>query len=460
MQEYFRTLPKFGWPIAGLICLAQGPSAVVAATFEAAAPKPNIVYILADDLGYGEIGPYGQRIIQTPALDRLAREGMRFTDHYSGSTVCAPSRSSLMTGQHTGNTRIRNNFGTDPLSGEDVRVPLLEADVTVAEILKEAGYRTAIIGKWGLGLEDDEGHPLRQGFDKFFGFLNQKRAHNHYPDWIWNQYDKQLIPENADNKESVYVHDLFTREAMEFINEAEQDPRPFYLYLAYTLPHSDVKVPEDRQVTDGTPNGIFKAMVERLDMDIGRLQDRLAELGLDEDTLFIFTSDNGPHNQEGKETDYFRGSGPFRGIKRDVHEGGIRVPMIAKWSGVIPPDSISGHVSAFWDFLPTAAEVAGVEVPAAIDGISFLPALRGLPNPQHNYLYWEFVHKEQARVALRSGDWKLIRISGKPAELYYLPSDPREEDNLYDNYPQIVAKLEKLLADARSPSALYPLSTY
>lgn len=426
---------------------------------EPASSQPNIIFILADDLGYGEIGPYGQAHIRTPALDQLARNGMRFTDHYAGSTVCAPSRSALMTGLHTGHTWVRNNFGQDPETGKAIRIDLRDEDVTVAEVLRKAGYRTGVIGKWGLGEPDSEGTPLKQGFDRFFGFLNQARAHNHYPTWIWDQDQPYPLPGNENGQEQTYIHDLFTREAMAFVESARTDPRPFFLYLAYTLPHADLKVPDDQPRAGDDPNAIFTAMVERLDRDIGRLQTQLEEMGLSGNTVLIFTSDNGAHQQDGKDNDFFKASGPFRGHKRDIREGGIRVPLIVQWPGKIVPGSTSGHVSAFWDFLPTAAELAGVAAPEGLDGISYLPALLGLPNRAHPHLYWEFVHKEQTRQAVRCGDWKLIRLNpGNKITLTHLPSDPAERTDLQQTYPAVRDRLLTIMNEARRPHPFYPLS--
>lgn len=420
---------------------------------------PNIVFILADDLGFGEIGAYGQQHIRTPAIDALAREGMRFTNHYAGSTVCAPSRSTLMTGLHTGHTRVRHNFGVDPASAEPVRVGLEADDHTVAELLQAAGYRTGVIGKWGLGEPGTAGVPLQQGFETFFGFLNQARAHHHYPEWVWDQDRPFQLSGNADGGETTYVHDLFTSRALDFVDATRDDSRPFFLYLAYTLPHSELKVPADARVDAADPNAVFGAMVERMDRDIGRLMSRIEALGLGDDTVVFFTSDNGPHDQEGKDNERFRAAGPFRGIKRDVFEGGIRVPMIVRWPGRIVPGSETAHISAFWDFLPTAAELAGTAAPAGIDGISFLPALRGLPNVGHDALYWEYVHKGQARRAVRMGDWKAV-IQGRSSQLqlYHLPSDPGESQDLAARYPQILAQARRAMASAHTPDPRFPLS--
>ncbi|MBD0254091.1 MAG: arylsulfatase, partial [Cytophagales bacterium] len=346
-----------------------------AAPAQAPAPRrPNIIFILADDLGYGDLGCYGQPVIRTPHLDRMARQGLRFTQHYAGSTVCAPSRSALMTGLHTGHTRIRGN----------ARVPLLPEDKTVAEYLQEAGYRTALVGKWGLGEEGSSGTPRRQGFDYFFGYLNQTHAHNHFPDFLWRNEEKVPLANQvlyADSgpvkgigsvatKRVEWSQDLFTREALQFIERAKESP--FFLYLSYVSPHANnehrmlgqhgLEVPDygpyaGRDFPD-VQKGLA-ASITKLDADVGKLLQTLRDLKLDENTLVLFTSDNGPHAEGGNDPAYFNSSGGLRGIKRDLYEGGIRVPMIAWWPGHIRAGRVSDHPSAFWDFLPTACAMAG-----------------------------------------------------------------------------------------------------
>lgn len=429
---------------------------------------PNVIYILADDLGVGDVGCYGQEKLKTPRIDRLAEEGMRFTRHYSGSASCAPTRSSLMTGQHTGHTRIRKN---------DVG-PLLPEDVTVAEVLKSAGYRTGAMGKWGVGEKNTTGVPWEQGFDYFFGYLNQARAHHHYPDFLWANDSKRLYPDNPEVR-THYSHDEFTREALVFLEETRENPdEPFFLYLPYTLVHVDLDVPHDSmepwigeiEETEpyGTPGGqhyihqerphaAFAGMVSRLDRDVGRIVDAVDRLGLAEDTLIIFSSDNGPTPAGGADPEFFDGNGPFRGIKFSLHEGGIRAPMIARWSGRIAPGTTTDHMSAHWDVLPTLAELAGVESPEGIDGISFLPTLlgRGEDQEKHDLLYWE-VNAQDGWQAIRRGKWKAHRIgTTTPAdtvvELYDLEADIAESRNIAEDHPDVVDELIRDMNASRTP---------
>jgi arylsulfatase A-like enzyme len=380
--------------------------------------RPNIIFIHADDLGYGDLSCYGQRKFKTPNIDRLAAEGMRFTQYYAGSTVCAPSRSALMTGQHTGHTRIRGN----------ARHPLLPEDVTVAEVLKSAGYHTALIGKWGLGEAGTTGVPNRQGFDYFFGYLNQRHAHNYYPSFLWRNEERiklrNLVPDednegsgNSTNRVD-YTHDLMAEEALKFIER--KGGGPFFLYLAFTIPHANneaknkgMEVPDLGEFTgeDWPEQEKAKAaMITRLDRDVGRLMASLKKLDIDDNTLVFFTSDNGPHREGGADPDFFDSNGPLRGIKRDLYEGGIRVPMIARWPKRIKAGAKSDKVWAHWDLLPTLAEAAGVKPPAGIDGISMFNALSGRRQRDHEFLYWEF-HERGFSQAARMGDWKAVRKS-------------------------------------------------
>lgn len=427
------------------------------------AAKPNIIYILADDLGIGDIGCYGQKILKTPCIDRLAAEGMRFTEHYSGAAMCAPTRSCLMTGQHTGHTRVRKNG----------HGPLLPEDVTIAEVLKSAGYRTAAFGKWGVGEAGTTGVPWKQGFDLFFGYLNQGNAHHHYPPFLWRNDEKVLYPDNP-TKRTHYSHDEFTREAMRFIRDHQKEP--FFLYLPYTLAHVDLDVPaEDLEPWIGkieetkpygtpggqhyihqpTPHAAFAGMVARLDRDIGRIVDLVDELGLAKNTLIIFTSDNGPTSAGGADPKFFDGNGPYRGIKFELYDGGIRCPMIARWPGQIAKGSETALLSAHWDVLPTAAELAGVSTPSEIDGISFLPTLLGRGRQRkHDYLYWETESKSGWQT-LRQGDWKIHRqFVAEPAKttvaLYHLKDDIAEATDVSAVHPDMTRKLEKLLATART----------
>jgi arylsulfatase A-like enzyme len=434
---------------------------------------PNIIFTLADDLGYGDLGCYGQKTIRTPNLDRMAAEGIRFTQHYAGSTVCAPSRCVLMTGLHTGHCYVRGNRAVRPMG----QVPLPSETITVAELLKKAGYATALIGKWGLGGPDSSGIPNRQGFDYFFGYLCQRHAHNYYPEFLFRNEDKVPLTGNkVDNPRSdgagraieraQYSHDLLAREALAYV-ERNRD-RPFFLYLALTIPHANneagdkgMEVPAFESYADmdwPEPQKGHAAMITRMDRDIGTLLGKLQKLGLDRDTLVMFSSDNGPHREGGADPRFFTSAGPLRGIKRDLYEGGIRVPLIARWPGRIRPGSVSEHVSAFWDFLPTCAELAGVVSPAVTDGISLVPVLTGEPKRQnqHEFLYWEF-HERGFNQAVRMGDWKAVRFQrGNKLELYDLKTDPGEKHDVAAERPEIVERIEVYRKGARSPSKLWP----
>ena len=429
---------------------------------EAPAEPPNIVFILADDLGWGDLGCFGQERIQTPNLDRMAEEGLRFTHFYAGSTVCAPSRACLMTGLHTGHARVRGN----------ARVPLEPEDVTVAEVLRGAGYRTALVGKWGLGEPETTGVPLEQGFESFYGYLNQRHAHDYYPNYLWRDGEKEPLEGNVSeggvaSERAKYSHDLFTAEALRFLRESAK--RPFFLYLAYTIPHANnergaaegngMEVPDLGPYADRDwpePQKAHAAMITRLDRDVGRVLDLLVELGIDERTLVLFSSDNGTHREGGARPDFFESSGPLRGHKRSLHDGGIRVPTIARMPGRVPAGAVCEVPLAFWDFLPTAAELAGVSAPPDLDGISFVPALEGREQPAHEHLYWEF-HERGFSQALRVGDWKVVRKApDAPLELYDLSRDPGEERDLAAEHPEQIERARALLSKARTPSEHWP----
>lgn len=427
--------------------------------------QPNIIYILADDLGYGDLGCYGQARIATPNLDRMAAEGVRFTQHYAGSTVCAPSRCVLMTGLHTGHCRIRGNR----------LVPLLGEDVTVAELLKQEGYATGLVGKWGLGEAGSTGIPNRQGFDTFFGYLNQQAAHNYYPEFLWqNQWRIQLPnkvtynrpgePGGVSTNKLVYSHDLFVEQALDYVSEHQAEP--FFLYLALTIPHANneagnagMEVPELGAYADKDWPAAQKAhaaMISRMDGDIGKLFDRLVTLGIDQETIVMFASDNGPHAEGGNDPAFNHSSGPLRGIKRDLYEGGIRVPFIVRWPGRIAAGSVSDHVSGFQDVLATCVELAGGAVPAGLDGISFWATLAGDDDAQksHDYLYWEF-YEQGGRQAVRRGDWKAIRLNVSkepdgPVELYDLAADLGETRNVAAEHPDIAGEMAALMNAART----------
>lgn len=444
------------------LCFVAGLSAATFAKSSATESKrpPNIIFILADDLGYGDLGCYGQKRIKTPNLDRMAAEGIRFTQCYAGSTVCAPSRSALMTGQHTGHTRVRGNE----------RHPLKPEDVTVAELLKATGYRTGLIGKWGLGEEGTTGHPNLQGFDEFFGYLNQRHAHNYYPTFLWRNNQRVKLRNEVPNEDKEgagvatrrveYSHDSFAQEALGFVqrNHAHR----FFLYLAFTLPHANneaktegMEIPSDAPYSaEPWPQAQKNkaAMITRLDADVGKLLQKLKALGVDRDTIVFFSSDNGPHKEGGNDPQFSESSGPLRGIKRDMYEGGIRVPMIVRWPGRIKPGTTSDHVWAFWDFLPTAAEIAGAKAHKTIDGVSVFPTLLGKKQSPHRFLYWEF-HEKGTKQAVRMGDWKGVRLAPAASlELYNLEKDVAEKENVAQRHPKIVSRIEAYLKTARSES--------
>ncbi|MBI3417366.1 MAG: arylsulfatase [Verrucomicrobia bacterium] len=417
--------------------------------------KPNVVFILADDLGYGDLGCYGQKKIKTPNLDRLAAEGIRFTQCYAGSTVCAPSRCSLMTGRHTGHAWIRGN-GTQALRSNDV---------TVAEVLRQAGYRTGAFGKWGLGLEDSDGTPNKKGFEEWLGYLDQTLAHNYYPTQLWRNENRLLFEKNLNDKKGEYSHELFERAATNFITLNTN--RPFFLYLPVTLPHANnelgtngMEIPSDAPYSSEPwpqPEKNKAAMITRLDETVGRILAHLQRLKLDENTIVFFTSDNGPHREGGVDETFFRSGGALRGLKRDLYEGGIRVPMIVRWPGRIKPGGVSDQIWAFWDFLPTAAELAGASAPTDIDGLSMLPAILGKKQKSHESLYWEF-HEQGFKQAVRAGDWKAVRLApDQSLELYNLKTDRGETNNLAAKRPAVVRKMDQLLREARVDSKEWPI---
>lgn len=442
----------------------------------AAADRPNLIWIMADDLGYGELGCYGQKTIKTPHLDRMAEEGLRFTQFYAGATVCAPSRSVLMTGQHHGRTRVRGNAG----SKNPVAQALRSCDTTVAGVLQHAGYRTALIGKWGLGDVGaaEMGLPRQHGFDEFFGYLNQRHAHNHFPDFLWRNEERVCLPNKvtpvgADGagyatEAVVYADDLFTEEAIKFVQQNKS--RPFFLYWSMVIPHANNE--RNRALNDGAhvpdygpyaakdwpdPDKGHAAMIGRMDAYVGRMLETLRDLGLAENTLVIFTSDNGPHNESNHTLTRFNPNGPLTGIKRSLTDGGIRVPMIAWWPSRIQPGSQSEHVAYFGDWMATAAELTHAEVPEGCDSISFAPTLLGRSAEQlrHEFLYWEFHEGGFMQAALYQGRWKGIRSGGPTATvaLYDREHDVAEEIDIAAQHPEIAAAIGKYLASARSPSA-------
>lgn len=444
--------------------------------------NPNIVYILADDLGYGDLGFTGQEYIETPNLDKLAAEGMFFTQHYSGSTVCAPSRSTLVSGLHTGHAPVRGNYEIQP----EGQYPLPDSVLTVFESLKASGYTTGAFGKWGLGYPGSEGDPNNQGVDVFYGYNCQRMGHNYYPYHLWHNQDSVVLEENAGTSLELYAPNLIHEQTLKFIDDNQNNP--FFLYVPSIIPHAELIAPEEEMaehvgrfeetpyqgVDEGptykiggymsqeNPRAAFVAMVELLDKQVGEILAKLDQLGLRENTLVIFTSDNGPHLEGGADPDFFNSNGPFRGHKRDLYEGGIRVPMIANWPGKIQSGS-NDHPSAFWDVYATLAELTGSEIPENTDGISFATALLGKSEEQaqHKYLYWEFI-EQGGKQAVRKGDWKAIRLNlnkdpNPPIELYNLAEDPGEQNNLADQYPERVEELKALMESSHRPNPVFKL---
>lgn len=415
--------------------------------------KPNIIYILADDMGVYDLGCYGQEMIQTPHLDKMAQEGIRFTEHYAGSTVCAPSRGALMSGKHTGHGYIKGNFAME----SEGNLPLPAETVTIAEILKAAGYKTGVIGKWGLGGPNDHGHPNEQGFDYSFCYLDQRLAHEFYPDHLWRNYEKVILNNNH------YSHDLFAKDARRFIRKNKDES--FFLYLPFTIPHGKYQVPDDQPYSDKSwpqPEKNYAAMITRMDKDIGEIFSLLDSLGLDENTVVFFASDNGGTKRM---SPFFNSNGPFKGFKGDAYEGGIRAPLIVRWPGEIAAGRTSNHISAFWDMLPTFAEIAGTTAPENIDGISLLPDLFNAPQKEHEFLFWsyftynynwspgaDFPRNQLESMAVRMGKWKAVRNNLKnnpeaPMELYNLIEDIEEENNIADQFPAVVKKMERIFED-------------
>lgn len=431
--------------------------------------KPNIVFLLADDMGPGQLGCYGQKLIRTPNIDRLAGEGMRFTQCYAGCTVCAPSRSTLMTGLHTGHTPVRRNGGGNPLAPEDV---------TVAEVLKSAGYATGLFGKWGLGDEGTTGIPTKKGFDEFLGYLHQVHAHFYYPYYLCQNESRLMLPGNEGGKRQQYSHDLITDAALDFVRRHKAEP--FFLYLAFTIPHVELLVPEDslaeyRGKFEETPlesNGHYSAqptpraalagMITRLDRSVGQVMALIKELGLDDNTIVFFASDNGGAIGAGTDAAFFSSTLNLRGHKTELYEGGIRTPMIVRWPGKVEAGTTSDFTWAFWDFLPTAAELAGTQRPANLDGLSVVPTLLGAKaagreQARHEYLYWEQPAGKNLMQAVRLGDWKAVRLkAGGPLQLFNLAADPSEVSNVADTNADVVARIEKILSTVRTETRDYP----
>lgn len=473
-----RTIATFPPCLGRLTALLAGVALISSATAQdtnsppPAPRRPNIILIVADDLGYGDLGCYGQKRIQTPHLDQLAADGIRFTSCYAGNTVCAPSRAALMLGQHTGHAYLRGN---------SQKLPLPAGAPTVARLLHDAGYRNAMIGKWALGDEGTTGLPEEQGFDDVLGYLNQTHAHDYYAERLWRHdpgtgfHDWIMLYGNGGARKGEYTHDLFTTAALNFVKKNRPDQfnryRPFFLYLAYTIPHANneegkrtgngMQVPSDAPYSAEPwpqPEKNKAAMITRMDADIGRLLDQLKQYKIDTNTVIFFTSDNGPHAEGGVDPKFHQSAGPLRGIKRDLYEGGIRVPMIVRWPAQIKPGQVSDSAWANWDFLPTAADIAMTKPPPGIDGISVMPLLvTGQQTNRHEFFYWEF-HERGFQQAARMDNWKAVRPqAGEPLELYDLKTDLGEKQNVAPKNPEVVAKFEAYFKTVRTESADWPI---
>lgn len=438
--------------VALLLPVPSAAFAADGATSAATRERPNIIYLMADDMGWGDAGCYGQKHIRTPNIDRLAREGRRFTDVYAGGSVCAPSRSVLMTGQHLGHTRVRGNSGMTGGVGPQRRVPLEPEDVTVAMLLQRAGYATGITGKWGLGEPDTAGIPNRKGFDEWFGYLNQQHAHTYYTDHLWRNTERVTLRGNLDGRTTEYSHDLFAEFTLDFVRRHRE--RKFFLYLAWTLPHGKYVVPSLETYADQDWPQDYKvhaAMVTRLDRDLGRLLALLQELGLDEQTVVFFCSDNGGVERRDGVLDSV---GPFRGKKGQQTEGGLRVPMIVRWPGRIAAGTVSHAPWYFADVLPTLCEIGGAAVTGRIDGISVWPTILGRDQAElrTRRMYWE-QYSGGFQQAVRWGNWKAHHTPARGAfELYDLATDQMEEKNVAARHPEVVRELKAFLASAHVPS--------
>lgn len=432
--------------------------------------KPNIIFIIADDLGYNNVGFNGQSKIKTPNIDRLAADGMIFKNHYSGSPVCGPSRSCLLSGNHTGHTRIRENPGWNT---SKPMVDFPNNDQQLAKALQSAGYQTAIIGKWGMSDWGKDMQANLQGFNYFFGYKGHGEAHHYYPEFLWRNDEKVLLEGNITaEKKGKYAHDLIANEAIDFVTKASKQKNPFFMYLCFTIPHYELTVPEESKSQylnlgwdkfpmkaghyhhDEEGNTTFAGMISRMDSDIGRLLETLKKQGIDKNTIIVFTSDNGAEYN----SPFFENNKPFKGKKRDVYEGGVHVPFVVRWTDKVKAGSTTDHISAFWDFLPTACEIAGVKPSIDIDGISYLPTLLGnvKKQKQHEYLYWEF-NEGTPKQGIRQGNWKFVKLWEKPVELYDLSKDIGETTNLAEKHPEVVEKFTKLLQSARTADPNYDL---
>lgn len=434
------------------------------------ASKPNIIYILLDDAGYGDFSCYGQKKFSTPNIDRLAKEGMKFTQHYSGSTVCAPTRCVLMTGKHTGHSYVRGNREVQP----EGQAPMPADTVTIPRLLKKAGYATGAFGKWGLGAPKSESDPSKH-FDKFYGYNCQREAHTYYPTHLWDNKTKVEL----DGK--TYSEDLITEQALSFIRKNKK--QPFFCFVPATIPHAAMHVPEEYMAPFRkkfpqfenvigkykgpevrNPVAAFAGMMTKMDEGVGKILDLLEELDIDDNTLVLLTSDNGPHKEGGHKPDFFNSNGGLRGYKRDLYDGGIRAALLARWPGKIKAGSVSKHVSAHWDMLPTFCELAGVNAPDDIDGISMVAELTGKEQRPHEYLYWEFYERGGKRAA-RFGDWKAVhnnvhKNATGPIEIYRLPTDRAEQTNVAAELPEIVKQARKIFKNAHVTSEHWQFKSF
>lgn len=447
---------------------------------ESAPELPNIIFVMADDMGYNEMGCYGQELIKTPNLDKIAERGMKFTNSYAGSAVCAPSRSCLMEGKHSGHARVRDNMY------KGYRESLKEGDYTVVMLLNEAGYTNGMFGKWGLGLHNQYGLPRRMGFDEFYGYLNQRQAHCHYPEFLYHNEERVYYPENGehhilenyrgeqpydengichplgitDPEKAKYAFDEYCKKSLEFVRKNKNEP--FFLYLPYTPPHGSNIVPElgiyknkDWPLT----HKVYAAMITRMDMEIGKLLNLLEELNIADNTVIFFTSDNGnsdPRTAEGEISikELFNNQAPTAGSKGDIRDAAFHVPALACWPGYIEPGSVSDHIWAFWDFLPTVADIVGTNPPDDIDGISILPTLLGESSNQknHDFLYWEY----KGEQAVRMGDWYGYKDKQGKLKLYNLIKNPEQNNDLSGEYPEITEKIDKIMKREHTPSNAFP----
>lgn len=436
--------------------------------------KPNVIYILADDLGYGDIEPYGQEIIKTPHLNQMASEGMMFTQHYAGTTVSAPSRGSLLTGLHTGHSQIRGNQEIEP----EGQQPMEEGTYTIGKLMQGDGYTTGLFGKWGLGYPESPSIPKKMGFNEFYGYNCQRMAHSYYPDHLWKNDTMIILEGNQNGERTEYSQELIHQQALKFIRDNKD--KPFFAMLTYTLPHAELNLPHDsiyhiyENMFEETPysggyhdsekpRASFAAMVSLLDKYVGEVLQQLKELGIDDNTIVIFTSDNGPHMEGGGDPEFFNSNGPLRGVKRDLYEGGIRVPMIVRYPNHVKAGSTSDHISAFWDIMPTLADITHTQIPAneVTDGISFLPTLLNKgKQKEHEYLYWEF-HEGGGRLALREGKWKMVVLNAKSEkkekiELYNLADDLGETNNLADVDPERTKAMYERMKSLHTESDIFP----